>query len=120
MATAQETVLNVVFLNSNLNTNTTVYTVPAGRIAEVYVQKILNGASGGFTSNIKIGEVAFGPDNPVRTYQAQGLAESDSLANTSMTRVPILLDQGQVIKHTGVTSPVFSTVVAVIKEFNRP
>ena len=135
MATANEDLTSVQLLNSTSSiTGTVAFTVPAGKYAEVYPQYVsgqFNLGGGNPKGFIKVGETSFplatdpGGASSVRHYYATDVHDAGVSAGPSqvmqMGRAPITIDQGQTITHNiSGFGNANSTIVAVIKLYNRP
>ena len=125
MATATDYVTNVFLLNSTSQSGIA-YTCPADKYAEVYIQKIVNIDGNSNDGYIKVGEVTWtqAAQDSSNVYIATGTytnwTEGNNVPHYPMGRDPIVLFEGQTIQHVGSVFNPASTVVAVIKEYNKP
>ena len=130
MSTATEKIVNMVFINDvNYGFPTypsgVKYTVPAGRYAEIYIQRYKSENDNGQVASVKIGEVALpaplSQDSVLFAYgsDTQAPYSQNPNATHSMARTPITLYAGQTIYYNiGISSVLDFT--AVIKEYNAP
>ena len=122
MATALETLTAVVFINDTLiNSSSTKYTVPSGKYAKVYIQKMKLEYDNGQVSTVEVGEVAWPTPTSNGNYQyyASDADLTFDAAHISMGRGPIILQEGQTIVYTAGINTLLD-FTAVIQEFNSP
>jgi len=130
MATAQELVTGFLFFDSSNAAGATVYTVPAGKYAEIYIQKIEAGNNNGNVRTIDVGPIRWpqiGLQNSSTTYTSTLVSagtiyetSGNTINEMSISPQPIVLNEGQAISHVSSVFSGASRIVCTVKEFNKP
>lgn len=130
MATAQETVVNVIPINSEANPpnqvpGTVVYTVPVGKYAEVFVNYVRTRNANGGIITVGVGDAEWpGPPTQDSTVSFGSTGTFTKVVTTDpfpMNAQPIILHAGQTIRHIrNGSAGGNSKIVATVKEYNAP
>lgn len=132
MSTALESLVSISFLDNSGGGGAIAYTVPTGKVAEIFIQRVRAefNDSGNTYGYLKVGEAEFprasdpGGANATLNIYSTDLPQAPNPTGPNqvgtMGRKPILLDQGQTIRHLSTGFSDQSQVVAVIKLYNRP